>query len=298
MRIPDNLFDPNCSFFQLPIVRWTFYVVAFFAIWSTLKIIASTDLAYDPTANGFSEFLKIFRFPIGVMALLIPLMAIYATNHRSIQQKKQIEVAVDQNNFSNYYKHLEEFCKYYSEFWMDFQMLVMRPAITPKDYHRLFYKNARTGNYQVDLDFYEKQREILLSIIQDLKAIDHLDDPVARCHSFAGARMNIQNFCNSMYLRYYGQPVKKTERLPSSSSSAQPALSIMYTIAALQEGIHFFMYLAKFSPEPIFSREFAVITFIDVSETFKKARLENDELKGYFGFSDAFKRWDKVYVHN
>lgn len=298
MPIPDRLFEPNRSFFSLAIVQLTFAVVTACAGIASFAIMASTNLAFDFTADGFSEFLSIFRFPLGVMALLIPIMALYATNHRSVQQKQQIQLAGEQNNFVNYYKHLEEFQKHYSEFWMDFYILVMRPGLTPKNYHRLFYRDSRVGNYQIEKAFYEKQLDCLFAIIDELRLIDSVDDPRERYNHFVRAENKIKNFCSNMYFNYFGRIVVLGNGEISSHSEHYGSEAIKKTISALQEGIHFFIYLAQFAHEPIYSRQFPIMTLIDANSVFDDACLGHNELTGKFGFSDAYQKFDKIYKHH
>jgi hypothetical protein len=51
---------------------------------------------------------------LAIAALIIPIVALLAANHRSEQTKEQIRVTNAQNVFSNYYKHIDEFNKYLS----------------------------------------------------------------------------------------------------------------------------------------------------------------------------------------
>lgn len=298
MLIPDRLFEPNRSFFSLPIVQLTFVVVTACACIASIAIMASTNLVLDLTADGFSEFLSIFRFPLGVMALLIPIMALYATNHRSVQQKQQIQLAGEQNNFINYYKHLEEFQKHYSEFWMDFFILVMRPGLTAKNYHKLFYRDSRLGNYQIDQAFYEKQLNCLSAIIDELRLIDSVVDPEERYYHFVRAELEIKNFCSNMYLNYFGRIVMHGDGEITSHSEHYGSEAIKKAISALQEGIHFFIHLAQFAHDPIYARQFPIMTLIDTSSVFNYAYLGHNELTGKFGFSDAFQKFDKIYKHH
>lgn len=298
MPIPDRLFDPSRSFFSLPVVRWTFAIVAVCAGLSCLAIIASTDLAFDSSANGFNEFLSIFRFPLGVTALLIPVMAIYATNYRSVQQKQQIQLAGAQNEFANYYKHLEEFQKHYLECWFDFELLIMRPGIKPRNYHGLFYKNARTGDYQVDQEFYEKQLNCLIYIIDEFSLIDSVDDPAERFGHFIRAEGTIQNFCSNMYLTYQGRGSDYVDGRVVPRSENYGAEPIKVSFCALQEGVHFFIHLAQFAHNPSYSRYFPVMANLDANAIFDEAYLGHNVLTGKFGFGDAFQRMDRVYKHD
>ncbi|HCH2826085.1 TPA: hypothetical protein NKS99_000652 [Vibrio parahaemolyticus] len=107
-----ELFDPNKSFIALPIVWWFVCIIVLIAFLLTLVIAINTPLSKDFSADGFNYFLSAFRFPLGVLALIIPIVALLAANHRSEQTKEQIRVTNLQNVFSNHYKHIEEFKKY------------------------------------------------------------------------------------------------------------------------------------------------------------------------------------------
>lgn len=297
MPIPDRLFDADRSFFSLPIVIWTFAVIAICAITACLAIALSTNLTFDFSADGFNTFLKYFQFPLGIVALLIPIMAIYATNHRSVQQKRQIQLASTQNEFANYYKHLEEFQKYYDDCWLRFQWIQMRHGIKPKNYHRLFYKNARFGDYQVDAPFYEKQLKLLESIIDKFMLVDSVNNPAEKFKHFIRGENDIRNFCSGMYLTYYGRVTTLVEGQMIPNEINRGSEPIKNTFLALQESIHFFIYLANFAHKPRYSRLFPLITLIDVDTTFHNASLGQNELTGEFGFREHFKQWDKTYTH-
>lgn len=107
------MFNPKKSFFELPVVRWAIGIHVAIASASALAILITGDYGFSPTADGFNRFLTDFKLPIGFLAMLIPVMALLATNHRSEQTREQIRVAESQNVFANYYKHMEEFERYY-----------------------------------------------------------------------------------------------------------------------------------------------------------------------------------------
>lgn len=72
----------------------------------------NSNLQPDWTFGGFNLFISTFKLPIGLAGLAIPLGALVASHHRSIQSAKQIESQQRQNTFSNYIKHKEYFGKY------------------------------------------------------------------------------------------------------------------------------------------------------------------------------------------
>lgn len=112
-------FHPEIGFFDLKIVRATIIVITCASMVISLLIIFNSDLEMNLSYIGWNNFITIFKVPLGILAILIPLGAIYATHHRSIQTleqmkqtRMQLKMTASQNEFSNYYKHLEEFEKY------------------------------------------------------------------------------------------------------------------------------------------------------------------------------------------
>lgn len=123
-----NWFNASKSFLDLPLVRWTFGGIFLLGVILVTIIATNTAIKWDLSASGFNYALEVFKFPLGILALLIPLMAIFAAAHRSEQLKKQIEVTADQNRFANYYKHKEEFVKF---------IKTLNSQLTNKDIYRM-----------------------------------------------------------------------------------------------------------------------------------------------------------------
>ncbi|WP_318438316.1 hypothetical protein [Photobacterium leiognathi] len=105
-------FDPHKSFLSLKIAWGTVLILATMSISSAVMIVFNSELKPDLSYSGFNHFISVFRFPLAIAALIIPVVALLAANHRSEQTKEQIKVTNSQNIFSNYYKHMEEFTKY------------------------------------------------------------------------------------------------------------------------------------------------------------------------------------------
>lgn len=63
-------------------------------------IYQNSSLILDPSFNGFNQLLDIYKVPLGILALAFPFVAIVASNHRSVQSKAQIRLALDQNKLS------------------------------------------------------------------------------------------------------------------------------------------------------------------------------------------------------
>jgi hypothetical protein len=136
-----TLFNPEKSFLHLGVV-W--FAISFLLVASAITsgvIIYHTPLVLDLSSHGFNFFVSVFRFPLGVLTLIIPIVALLAANHRSEQTKEQIRITGVQNNFANYYKHLEEFIKY-----LDKQKGCENIAGS-RYIHRMLYPNSQFGDY-------------------------------------------------------------------------------------------------------------------------------------------------------
>ncbi|MCC4774997.1 hypothetical protein AB4077_19335 [Vibrio cyclitrophicus] len=114
MKEKNIYFDPDTSFFELKIVRLTalVFITVFLIIFG--MIIHKSNLwgKWNLTYTGFNNLLDYFKVPLGFLALIIPVGAVFAANHRSEQTKKQLALTHNQNLFTNYYKHVEEFEKF------------------------------------------------------------------------------------------------------------------------------------------------------------------------------------------
>jgi len=111
------------SLWKLKFFKWALWGPIGFAIFVALYIISTSSLEGALGFQGLNNFIVIFKVPIGIAAISFPLVALVTANHRSIQSKKQIEnsqsqiiEAEQQNRFSNYFKHLEEFEKHLTPF--------------------------------------------------------------------------------------------------------------------------------------------------------------------------------------
>ncbi|MGR5150210.1 hypothetical protein ACQKP8_27145 [Photobacterium alginatilyticum] len=136
-------FDPLKSFVQLPIL-WV--VVSLITIISSvvfISIIVNTDLIWSFDANGFNLFLSYFKVPLSILALIIPIVALLAANHRSEQTREQIRISNSQNSFSNHYKHIEEFEKYLASHLHVLSVVNIRKA------QRGIFPNTINGDFSI-----------------------------------------------------------------------------------------------------------------------------------------------------
>ncbi|KZM42154.1 hypothetical protein OA92_13195 [Marinomonas sp. SBI22] len=79
---------------------------------STIIIVSNNQYYFCSETNCFSNLLVIFKLPISIFTGGMALSALRALIVRSHQTAVQIHLTIQQNLFSNYYKHLEEFEKY------------------------------------------------------------------------------------------------------------------------------------------------------------------------------------------
>ncbi|HWV16498.1 MAG TPA: hypothetical protein VN030_13780, partial [Cellvibrio sp.] len=54
----------------------------------------------------------LLKVPFALLAVLASILALYAAHHRSVEAQAAMKLTKSQNNFANYYKHIEEFEKY------------------------------------------------------------------------------------------------------------------------------------------------------------------------------------------
>lgn len=141
-----NWFDPHSSFLSLRIVWITVAILFFLSGTSSAFIIHYSNLQWDLSSTGFNIFISEFRFPLGIAALIIPIIALLAANHRSEQTKEQIRVTSSQNVFSNYYKHIEEFTKYLNG--------RIESDADIRYAHANIYPNASSGDYEINPDIF------------------------------------------------------------------------------------------------------------------------------------------------
>ncbi|MEL0641839.1 hypothetical protein V6260_14600 [Pseudoalteromonas aliena] len=154
-------FNPNESFLNLKILRLTIYLHFIVALTILIIISFNTELRLDLSSNGFNNLISMFRFPLSILALIIPVVALLAANHRSEQTKEQIRLSNLQNIFQNYYKHLEEFTKYS-------ELLEARLVLPIRGIHMKIFPNAPEGNFSLDVEYIGEFVSGLLDILNEL----------------------------------------------------------------------------------------------------------------------------------
>lgn len=154
-------FDPHKSFLNLEIL-W--FVVGFFnlsAFISWVMIIHYSNIDFEFSYVGFNGFIDIFQVPLGILAIIIPIVALLAANHRSEQTKEQLRLTQEQNNFSNYYKHIEEFEKYCEGHKSEI------PEINkPRQTYVKIFKESKNGIFSISQDSIQEVTKTVIAIAQ------------------------------------------------------------------------------------------------------------------------------------
>ncbi|WP_163834750.1 hypothetical protein [Spartinivicinus ruber] len=93
--------------FGEPIVKYFFWVFVFIAALSFVLILYTEAkfLTFDFSADGFSRFIELFKFPLLTIGALLPILGLLAAHYRSRQMEQQ-------NIFTNHIKYYELFHEY------------------------------------------------------------------------------------------------------------------------------------------------------------------------------------------
>ena len=131
-----------------------------------------TSLQWSLTPRGMNNFLNLFKLPIGIASLSLPLAAVVAANHRSMQTAKQILEQNSQNIFGNHLQHRG----YFFKFIEDFKPFKNIQVSTPKLYENLF-PTAVSGNLEPNrIALYNFINEIIatnMGINKELNGVYH-----------------------------------------------------------------------------------------------------------------------------
>ncbi len=117
--------------------------------------------------EGFKNLIIYFNSAIQVGAVLLITLTIYFTIYRMNQTKEQIDQMIDNNRFNNYYKHREEFVKFFQDNKL-FQKLAEASGYTLNqlllEYYKIYY-------YKRDEEFQKRIKPSTLQAIENFLAI-------------------------------------------------------------------------------------------------------------------------------
>lgn len=169
-----------------------------------------TDYPFDFSGSGFNRFAESYKIPAAFLAIGFTFVGLCAANHRSEQTKKQIERTANQidltnaqialtkaqNNFSNYYKHIEEFekyCKDHSE--------KEKYSIHARKLHRIIFSksNSSTASFKLNEEFISRI-DSFIDQITSLSAAFNLNDFGARWDNAVTIDIAIVDFIKESFI--------------------------------------------------------------------------------------------------
>jgi len=163
-------FNPNESFLKLPAFWAPFSIIVIFFGLLCWKVIRDENLVWEGTAT-LSNWYEWYKIPFWVLALLIPLIGLFNANHKSEQAKTAMELTRSQNNFANYYKHLEEFLKFSKDIENKFNG---RISVRGRELHADLFPFADSGDYGVIREqgyVFDGMRVVITMTINEVKKL-------------------------------------------------------------------------------------------------------------------------------
>ena len=146
--------------FQVALVAPTFFGVTLFL--AALTANGSYKICF--TSECIETFFNLYKYPLSIFGLAVPLSAIVAAIHRSDETAYQIKQTLAQNTFNNYTKHQEEFTKLLKELESLYDCRFSQPAllyrnIFPSNNYHSFSPNAHGEGTEL----LNKLREVVIS---------------------------------------------------------------------------------------------------------------------------------------
>lgn len=167
--------QPDVRFFGLRLVKFVsviFGSVFFFTLAVTLLDTSALDWKLNVEGLKFF-FLDAMKVPGSILAFYLAVLGLIGANHRSEQTKKQISATGEQNRFSNYFKHLEEFKKHVDglEHRDQIDMTNIRMV-----HDTLFSKAYEFGDYKIDSEELGIAYDFLRGADEYMKGIEVEED--------------------------------------------------------------------------------------------------------------------------
>lgn len=108
--------DPNKGLSSLPLFRTVGISFLLLSLIIILSICFNSNLEVDLSYEGFNYALfTVLKVPLAVLAAGVTILGVIAAIHRSSQTTLQIYKATEQNTFSNFYKHREEYVDHFKQ---------------------------------------------------------------------------------------------------------------------------------------------------------------------------------------
>lgn len=176
---------------------WVFWLAAlmpiFVAAFCAWFISRDIRLVPDYSYQGLVVAYKYMKLPLLISALSFPLVALVASIHRSAQTHKQIALAIEQNLFSNYLKHKEEFSKMLASLQDVHNVIFKSPAS--------LYRKIFPGNGYQFLDVQVRgggEGNVIDNFYRDIAAIYGRIDSIQEGRSFDPK--TLRNFYTQLFM--------------------------------------------------------------------------------------------------
>ena len=190
-------FDPQKSLIELKVLWLVVGVFISLATIAALVVSSNSQLNPDYSYVGFNYALVVYRVPLAILALIIPIVALLAANHRSEQTKEQIRVANEQNSFSNYYKLIEEFEKYLNKIWNS-----ELHTSSPRKLHKVLFPNARFGDFSVPSIVWDNFNSMVTRFVEQSTVLTACSKP-DQARILVEMQSTVHKFADSLHLTSY-----------------------------------------------------------------------------------------------
>ena len=170
--------DPSVKLSSVPIFRFVAIALPIASLICSVVIILNSNLRIDLSFEGFNFWLfTVFRVPFAIIAAWVTVLGVIAAIHRSAQITLQIEKSVEQNTFSNFYKHRQEYGKHFLEIKSSFSEHI-KDNISEKiirGYYNSTYPTNNASNFTVRsrLEWIEPFDEALIELCYMLLKMQH-----------------------------------------------------------------------------------------------------------------------------
>lgn len=158
-------FKADESYLSLPSFRIPFFLISLLAILAWFQIWITQGVEFNPSADLKNTY-ELFKIPLWILALLIPVLGLMNANHKSEQAKASMELSKSQNKFANYYKHVEEFIKHtklieskYSAFCLE---------IDSRSIHAILFPLAKEGDYKIQTTWISRVEKDASNVIKNI----------------------------------------------------------------------------------------------------------------------------------
>lgn len=202
---------------QSTVFKFAFYFPIFVGVVLSLVIMYNNP-DYPPcwSSECFNNFFELYKYPISVAGLSIPLCAIAAAVHRSEETSRQISLTqsqlnetLTQNKFSNYIKHKEDFLELLGNMESVCKCKFTDPIGI---YNKIFPKN----NY-LSLDFKahpksdtQRSNKLLETLQQDLWSAETvLFEPAPSENQYVALIVDLHGLTEQLQLNHHEQSDSK-----------------------------------------------------------------------------------------